>query len=505
MAPAASDCYGWSMTATFNALTTETMLAMMLAEEAATTADGRFIVAVKTTGIYCLPSCRPPRRPKHENLEFFPGPEEARAAGYRACKRCRPDDFYLGHHASEELAEQIVGAARNDPGAYRSVADLASHGGVSQTKLHDLIRTHFHTTPADVLVRARVVTARTALLASDRSVAEVAYGAGFESLSAFNDNFRKLSGLSPQAYRGLASGAEFVLNLPADYPIERMLRYFGRDAESVTDRVTGNAYSTALRLGNGDPSGTVAVATIELRPGAARCRLDSSQALTPVQRGVAHEQILAMLGLALDPTRFESHVSASPELAPLIAGQTGLRLPRLADPFDALVWAITGQQISLAFTYRLRRRLVELTGFEMANGLYAPPLAERVAELECGDLTALSFSRSKADYLIGAARAVVDGSLPIYALTEASATRVERTLLAVRGIGPWSAHYLLMRAYGFLDCVPVGDTGLVAGLTRFFSLPTRPDSRETLALMSRFSPYRSLATFHLWQRHGTAA
>jgi AraC family transcriptional regulator of adaptative response / DNA-3-methyladenine glycosylase II len=215
--------------------------------------------------------------------------------------------------------------------------------------------------------------------------------------------------------------------------------------------------------------------------------------------------VLATLGLTIDPLRFETQVTGDPELAGLIAGQRGLRVPLIADPFDGLVWAIVGQQINLAFAYQLRRRLIELVSNSTLEGLYTPPAPEAVAALEPEDLVALKFSRAKAEYLIGAARSVVDGRLPLEALAGVSVTRIERTLRAVRGIGPWSAHYLMMRSFGFLDCVPLGDTGLTSGLKQFFALDERPDKTATLALMERFSPYRSLATFHLWQRHGAVA
>jgi AraC family transcriptional regulator of adaptative response / DNA-3-methyladenine glycosylase II len=221
--------------------------------------------------------------------------------------------------------------------------------------------------------------------------------------------------------------------------------------------------------------------------------------------GKLHEHLLGALGLSIDPSRFETQVLASAELAPLLEGQRGLRVPLIADPFDALVWAVVGQQVNLPFAYRLRRRLIERVSGEIGEGLFAPPSPEAVAALEPDDLGELQFSRAKAGYLVDAARSVVDGRLPLTALHGKSATRIERTLLAVRGIGPWSAHYLMMRCFGFLDCVPLGDTGLATGLERFFALDARPDKQDQLALMSRFSPYRSLATFHLWQRHGAAA
>lgn len=476
-----------------------------LSEACDRSADGRFIVAVKTTGIYCLPSCRPPRLPRRENVEFFSTPEEARAAGYRACKLCKPDDFYAGRHREEALIEGLSEGVRLDPGAYRGVSTMAAAIGVGATKLHDLCRTHFHATPADLLTRARVAAARTALLNGSRPVAEIAFEVGFESLSAFNENFARLSAMRPFDYRRLAEQPAFALVLPADYPVDRILRYLGRDPGSLTERVVDGVYTAAFRLADGPEGDSHALVRVTFEPGVARCELLSGDVARPAAMEILHRHLLGALGLAIDPSRFESQVLATPELAPLVEGQRGLRVPLIADPFDALVWAITGQQITLAFAYRLRRRLIERVSAEIGEGLFAPPSPEAVARLEPEDLAALGYSRAKAGYLVGAARSVVDGRLPLAALAGTSATRAERTLLAVRGIGPWSAHYLMMRGFGFLDCVPLGDTGLASGLERFFALPSRPTKRDQLALMRRFSPYRSLATFHLWQRHGSAA
>ncbi len=195
-------------------------------------------------------------------------------------------------------------------------------------------------------------------------------------------------------------------------------------------------------------------------------------------------------------------MAASPRLAPLVAGRLGLRIPQTPDLFDGLTWVIVGQQINLAFAYTLRRRLAEKTGVPVAGGiggLLAPPTAEGVANLTVEELAAVQFSRRKAEYLIGAARAIVAGELDLERLSRATPEEAEAGLVAVRGIGRWSAQYLMMRAFGLEDCVPVGDAGLVKGLARFFNLPDRPGPAETLELMRPFAPYRSWATFHLWQ------
>jgi AraC family transcriptional regulator of adaptative response / DNA-3-methyladenine glycosylase II len=457
--------------------------------------DGRFVVGVRTTGIYCLPSCRPPRLPKPENIDYYATPEDARAAGLRACKLCRPDDFYLGYHAGEALTEDLLARMRREPGGFRTTTELARAAGVGTSKLHGLFRTHYHTTPADALVRARVAAVRHALLAGSRPVTDIAFETGFESLSAFNANFRRFAALNPARFRRIPEDGCFELALPKSYPIERTLAYLGRDRAGATERVEGRTLTAALRLGAGH-----AVVRVEVTPGAARCHVMSISSRTPDAWMALHERLLALLGLNVDPLRFESHVLADPDLAPLIDGQRGLRVPQIPDPFDGLIWTIAGQQITVAYAATLRRRLIERLGEPVAEDLFVPPTPGAVAALGVDYLTALGFTRSKASYLIDTAGAVASGALPLEALRGASATRIERELRAVRGIGPWSANYLLMRCYGFVDCVPLGDVVLLSGLKELFALPGRPGRDETLALMRHFSPYRSLATFHIWQR-----
>jgi AraC family transcriptional regulator of adaptative response / DNA-3-methyladenine glycosylase II len=131
----------------------------------------------------------------------------------------------------------------------------------------------------------------------------------------------------------------------------------------------------------------------------------------------------------------------------------------------------------------------------------APPTPAAVASLQPADLLPLQFSRQKADYLISIARLVEAGDLEPGKLPGLSATRVARILSAVRGLGPWSVNYVMMRGLGFPDCVPLGDTGVTSGLQSLLDLRERPDADATRRLMSVFSPHRSLATAHLWQLH----
>ncbi|MEO8352853.1 MAG: DNA-3-methyladenine glycosylase 2 family protein, partial [Chthoniobacteraceae bacterium] len=186
-------------------------------------------------------------------------------------------------------------------------------------------------------------------------------------------------------------------------------------------------------------------------------------------------------------------------LARLVAGRDGLRVSQIGSIFDAVLWSILGQQINVPFAAALRRRLIERAGTPVGDGLIAPPTPQAVAALAPADLLAMQFSRQKTDYVLGVSRLAAKGELELEALRDMSATRAERTLLAVRGLGPWSVHYLMMRALGFADCVPLGDTGVTSGLKALFGLEIRPDVPATRRLMSAFAPFRSLATAHLWQ------
>ena len=473
------------------ALAREQMIDRMLASDAAY--NGRFLTGVLTTGIYCLPSCRA-RKPKPENVRFFDSPKSALAAGLRPCKRCRPDDFYGRRDPDQEIVETLAERARRDPAAFAGVEDLERASGLGASKLHELFRLHFHTTPAQILSRARVAAAQRLLLATDRSVVDVAFEVGYEGLSTFNENFRRLAAMTPAEYRRLLGASAFQIALPPSYSTPPALEYLGRDAGSLTIRVRGRSLATGVRLG-----GAPAVLRAEIGPGAVRATLEAPGPLPADAAARAHAHLLRLLGLHRDPGPFERRVSASPLLAPLIEGRRGLRIPQVPDPFDALAWVIVGQQITLNFAFTLRERLVQRTGTPAGDGLYTPPSAEAVANLEVEDLAGEQFSRRKAEYLIGAARRVAAGELPLDRLAAGSAVRMESELLAVRGLGPWSANYLMMRCFGFEDCLPVGDAGLTKGLERFFGLPARPDVDATRELMQPFAPYRSWATFHLWQ------
>jgi AraC family transcriptional regulator, regulatory protein of adaptative response / DNA-3-methyladenine glycosylase II len=454
--------------------------------------NGRFFTGVLTTGIYCLPSCRA-RKPKSENVRFFPSCEAARAAGMRPCLKCHPDDFSRGSDPVMETIEALVAEVRAHPVRFRDARSIVRRSGFGTTRCFELFRQHFHATPADLLVRSKIDSARRLLISTDSALLEVAQEAGFESISVFHEHFRAQNGMTPTAYRGLRSEGPFELDLPRGYCLPHLLRTLGRDPHSVTERLVGPCYETAADL-----DGIPALVRVRLADGKASVSLEAQSPLGASQRVAAHRQVSEMLGLEQDAAAF-ARLARRLGLARLVAGRPGLRLSRTPSVLDGLLWCIIGQQINLPFACLLKRRLIENTGTRLPGGLYSLPAPERIAALEPADLRPWQYSRQKAEYLIGAARLAASGKLDLAGLPSMSATRAERTLLAVRGLGPWSVNYLMMRSLGFADCVPLGDTGVTSGLKTLFKLEERPDGDATLRLMSVFSPHRSLATAHLWQ------
>ncbi len=482
-------------------LTHTAMFARVLQSDA--TCNGRFFTGVLTTGIYCLPACKA-RKPKPTNVRFFPTCEAARGAGLRPCKKCHPDDFARGADPVLADIETLVGEMRANPAAFADARAVVRRSGFGTTRLFELFRQHYHTTPADLLLRARLTAAKHRLATTAAGLLEIAADVGFDSQSAFHDQFRRLNGLTPASYRELRSGNRFEVTLPEGYPLAYLRRALGRDTQSATERLAGDSYESAVHLG-----GRPAVLRLHLSPNRVAVEVDGDPAAPQIATppGVhqssahlveAHALVLGLLGLDQDAAAF-ARLARKLGLARLVVGRPELRIAQTPSVFDGLLWSIIGQQINFAFACVLKRRLVERTGRLLPNGLYTPPTPAAVAALEPADLLPHQFSRQKADYVIATARLIAAGTLDLEALRQMSATRAERTLLAIRGLGPWSVNYLLMRSLGFPDCVPLGDTGVTSGLQDLLKLDERPDVDATRRLMTVFSPYRSLATAHLWQ------
>jgi AraC family transcriptional regulator of adaptative response / DNA-3-methyladenine glycosylase II len=452
--------------------------------------NGKFLIGVHTTGIYCLPSCTA-RQPKPENVRLYRSETEAQAAGLRACKRCRPDLFYRGEDEDISLYEGLVGRVRAGIASYTDTSALAGAAGVSQTKLSELFRVHAHLAPAAWLRRERVRAAAKALLDNEDRVVDVGFEAGFESESVFHRQFVAHTRMTPGAYRALCGSNVFLLQLPSFYRAQEILAYHDRDRESPTERVEGNRIFKALLLPEG-----ASVLEISLEGEGAWCRVHPGRPLSRESMAAVHAAALRMLGFGNEIVQFETRMARDAKTARFFAARRGLRIPLIPTGFDGLCWAIIGQQINVPFAAALRREILHLAG-EKVGDMRTHPTPERLADLGAEPLTKRRYSRSKAEYLIGAAREVAEGRLDIETLHKGSAMAAEKKLTATRGIGVWTARYAMLRS-GFADAAPVGDSALATALQRLHDMDERPAHEEVDRLMKVFAPNRALATCHLW-------
>lgn len=287
--------------------------------------------------------------------------------------------------------------------------------------------------------------------------------------------------------------AECVLPLPAAYRRDDLLAFHARDPRRLAEHVSAKGLDKGV-IWQGRP----ARLSLRFQEGAARLQLhvDASAPATAGFEAWASR----FLGLDQPVAPFTQALGGHPRLGPLIAACPELRLPQAATPFEALAWAIIGQQISLAAAIALRGRFIEACDCRWGD-LACFPDANAVLAVSPARLTAAGLSRSKAGALLTVAAAVRDGSLPLddWWHHRAPAGMIRESLLAVRGIGPWTADYALLRGFGHPDASLHGDVAVRRGLQALLGLPEKPTAAHTAAWLEAFAPWRTLVAAHLWR------
>jgi len=290
----------------------------------------------------------------------------------------------------------------------------------------------------------------------------------------------------------------FTFELPPGYRLDDILAFHSRDAEGLAEQVTPERLRKGVLLG-----GTPVVLDVGVEPGSARCLVDADGEITPMLQAQAHDALLNILGLRIDPAAFADFVRDDPVLGPVVARQPGLRIVQSATVFEALTWAIIGQQINLPFAIALRRSFIQLAGRPHSSGLWCYPEAPDVARLALQDLTTRKFSRAKAETLLRFAGLVSDGSLVLDRARPVA--EVTQELLAIKGIGPWTVNYALLRGYGYPDCSLQGDVAIRTAFHRLLGGEERPGIAATEQLLARYAPHRTMAAAYLWASLSEAA
>ena len=447
--------------------------------------EGVYLLGSMVDGTYCLPSCHKRQAALRSSLTMFPSETMAKAAGLRACKQCRPDRTHA--HVGNGLREfeELVHLMETAPMSVPSVSALAEHVALTMEGLEVLLADHAHIPATEWLERMRVQAMARRLLDAGTVEGSAASSAGFVNADDGDQAFFRRMYMTPTEYQALGQGQGFRIALPEDYRAVEILAYHGRDADGLSERTEGNRIFKALATPDGP-----AVMKITLHKTFADVAASGPHKLGVTSFANLHRAALNALGLRGDVRHFEAR---HPELS---RDRRGLRLPLIPSAFDALCWAIIGQQINLSFAGSLRHSLILLAG-EPVEDMRVHPTPAAVAALDPFELTSRRFSRSKANYLISVARAIDEGKLPIEELINGSALAAEALLTAQYGVGTWTARYVMMRT-GFADAAPIGDSGLATALERMHALPLRPNAVATARLMARYAPWRSLASAHLW-------
>ncbi|AYJ50883.1 DNA-3-methyladenine glycosylase 2 family protein [Rhodococcus sp. P1Y] len=453
--------------------------------------DGQFFTAVRTTGIYCRPSC-PATTPKAKNVSFVPTSAAAQQEGYRACRRCQPDatpgsPHWNIHSDLTSRAMRLISDGAVERGGVDSLADTL---GYSTRQLTRVLTAEIGAGPLALARAHRAHTARTLIQTTDMSMSDIAFASGFSSVRQFNDTVREVFAVNPTTLRDEASRKKTVssngtvtVRLPYRQPLDRgWLEWFlSGHAVPGSESFDAGVYRRSLRLPHGH-----GVVGLRIEDGYVDTTL-SLQDMRDLAPAVA--RIRHLLDLDSDPEAIDSALGEDTALAPNIRLHSGIRVPGNVDGDELLLRTMIGQQISLGAAATHTARLVEALGSHIEDPLggnitrlfpSSAIIAERGHEVLTGP-------KARVEAIIGVAEALASGKLVLH--TALPADELERDLLALKGIGPWTARYVVMRMLADPDVLL--DTDLVVR-----------QGAEALGISlkesHRWAPWRSYVSMHLW-------
>jgi AraC family transcriptional regulator of adaptative response / DNA-3-methyladenine glycosylase II len=469
--------------------------------------DGVFFVAVTSTGIYCRPSC-PAITPKRANTRFFRSAAAAQQGGFRACKRCRPDAA-PGSPEWNVRADATARAMRLISDGYvdtAGVTGLAARLGYSERQLRRLLIAELGAGPLALARAQRAQTARILIETTQLPLGDVAFAAGFASIRQFNATFLDVYDMSPSQVRAKAVGrrpsqhlpegghrgterTRLVLRLAYRRPIdaERLLKFLAVRAIPGVEEVDGRTYARTLNLPN--DAAIIRLTAPGSPAGYIECELflgDLRDLTTAVQR------CRRLLDLDADPDAISDYLGASPLIGPLVTKSPGRRVPGHVDADEHAIRAVLGQQVSVAAARKLGARLVAEYGTPLEHPMGTlTHLFPAPAAIAAIDPAALPMPGARARALTGLAAALASGDVAL----DPGADRddAQARLLALPGIGPWTASYIAMRGLSDPDVFLPSDTGVRDALRQLGA-----DPKDAVTLADSWRPWRSYAVQHLW-------
>ena len=460
--------------------------------------DGWFFVGVTSTGIYCRPSC-PAVTPKRANVRFYPSAAAAQSGGFRACKRCRPDATPGSPewNSRADLAGRAMRLIADGVVDREGVAGLTRRLGYTERHLHRILVAEVGAGPIALARARRAHTARLLIETTSLPITEVAFAAGFASIRQFNDTVRAVFAATPtqmrraRARRNEAAPGSIALRLPYRAPFDgdSLFGFLGERAVSGVEELVDGVYRRTLRLPHG-----AAIVELSLGDNHIRCglRLEDLRDL-----GAAVQRCRRLLDLDADPVAVADVLGDDPLLGPLVRSTPGRRVPGSVDGAELAVRAVLGQQVSVAGARTLAGGLVVSCGQPLSESLAEDGglthLFPEPAAIADADLAALAVPAARRGALSNLARALAGGEIALD--PGADREEAERQLVALHGIGAWTASYVAMRALGDPDAFLPSDLGVRRALAR---LGQPGDPASAAALAERWRPWRAYAVQHLW-------
>jgi AraC family transcriptional regulator, regulatory protein of adaptative response / DNA-3-methyladenine glycosylase II len=462
--------------------------------------DGVFFVGVTSTGIYCRPIC-PAKTPKRENCRFHASAEAAEKAGFRPCLRCRPE-LAPGHapvdqaHRIAHLLVHRIGKGLLDDGA--GLEEIAAQFDLSSRQLRRIVQKELGVSPIELRQTRRLLLAKQLLTETRLPVIEIAFASGFSSLRRFNDAFSSQYRMPPTRLRkkaaepgaeiGAADTSTLQLSYRPPYDWEGILEFLRARLTKGVEAISNGGYLRTVRLG--PHTGWIRVThAAEKRA----LLVEFTHTLTPALPALLG-RLRHLFDLAARPDLIAAHLAKDRRLKRSLAKNPGLRVPGAFDGFETAIRAILGQQITVQGATTISGRLAEAFGEKIATPfpelMRLTPRAERLAKARVGEIAKLGIIRTRAKSIIALARAFQTGALSLEAGADPEAAIAR--LQALPGIGPWTAHYIAMRALRWPDAFPRGDIAVLNNLGGV-------NARQAEALAEAWRPWRSYAVVHIWK------
>jgi AraC family transcriptional regulator of adaptative response / DNA-3-methyladenine glycosylase II len=463
--------------------------------------DGVFFVGVTSTGVYCRPIC-PARTPKAPNCRFFGAPHEAEQAGFRPCLRCRPElaPGSAPVDDAQRIARLIV--QRLEEGHLDEEAGLeaiADQFELSSRQIRRIVRKELGVAPIQLLLTRRLLLAKQLLTETALPMTDVAFASGFSSLRRFNDAFSSRYGMPPTRLRRKAtehpaaitdnetSTLQLSYRPPYDWP--GVLTFLGARALVGVEHVTSNSY--ARTVGLGEAQGWIRV-TRSSRDDA--LLVEFTHGLTPVLPALLG-RVRALFDLDARPDVIAKGLRRDPRLASAVRANPGLRVPGAFNGFEMGLRAILGQQVTVRAATTIAGRFVAAFGEPIATPMPGltrlTPLPARIARATVDDIARHGIIATRAKSIIALAAVQGMGEFCLDGGAHRDPDAAIRRLTELPGIGPWTAHYIAMRALGWPDAFPKEDIAVrnaLGGLT----------ARQAEVQSQPWRPWRSYAVMHFW-------